>query len=224
MHRKRNKDQRKQKYMMYDPQQHPESYEAQRQFTEHYLAGHTPWDSGISPPELMDAMTGSHILPRGNALDIGCGTGTNSLEMAKHGWSVLGIDFAEPAIAQANKKAEKKQDEIARHHGHVHFLCVDITRLEAPSKPYTLIFDLGCLNGIPYAVRPAYARIVADYAAPGACFLLYVHLPQAGRKPFGCTPEEIDDLFAPSFTLERREMGKNPQGGNSMWNWLRRTT
>ncbi len=209
---------------MNDPYQHPESYKAQQQFTEHYLEGHTPWDSGISPPELMDVMVGPHMLPRGNALDIGCGTGTNSLEMAKHGWSVLGVDFAEPAIVLANRKAEREQDTIIRHNGNVRFSCTDITRLEAPSEPYTLIFDLGCLNAIPYAVRSAYVQIVADYAAPGALFLLYAHLPQQDRrKPLGCTPEEIDALFASSFTLERREMGQSPQGGASMWNWLRRT-
>jgi hypothetical protein len=38
----------------------------------------------------------------------------------------------------------------------------------------------------------------------------------------GCTPEEIDQLFATIFHLERRELGSAPQGGQAMWNWLRR--
>ncbi len=107
--------------------------------------------------------------------------------------------------------------------GSVQFLCADVTCLEAPSIPYSLVFDLGCLNGIPYVLRSTYARIVADKAAPGALFLLYTHLPNPDRKgPLGCTPEEIDELFGSTFVLERREMGFEPGLGDSMWNWLRR--
>ena len=122
----------------------PESFEAQQRFTERYLEGTIPWDTGISPPELFEAISGPQALPPGRALDIGCGTGTNSLTLAKHGWQVLGVDFAEPAIAQAKIKAANEHDEIARVGGSVRFLCADVTRLEAPSIPCTLVFDLGC--------------------------------------------------------------------------------
>ena len=208
---------------MHDPQQSPESFEAQQRFTERYLEGTIPWDTGISPPELMEAISGPHALPAGRALDIGCGTGTNSLTLAKHGWQVLGIDFAEPAIAQAIIKAENVQEEIARVGGSVRFLRADVTCLEAPSIPYTLVFDLGCLNGIPYTLRSNYARIVAEQAAPGALFLVYTHLPNPDRKgPIGCTPEEIEELFGRAFVLERREMGYELGSAVSMWNWLHR--
>ena len=33
-----------------------------------------PWDSGISPPELLDFLEGRSS---GHAIDLGCGTGTN---------------------------------------------------------------------------------------------------------------------------------------------------
>ena len=208
---------------MYDPRQSPESFEAQQRFTERYLEGTIPWDTGISPPELMEAISGPHALPPGRALDIGCGTGTNSLTLARLGWQVLGIDFAEPAIAQANIKAEYVQEEITRARGSVRFLRADVTCLEAPSIPYTLVFDLGCLNGIPYTLRSNYARIVAQQAAPGALYLLYTHLPNPERKgPIGCTPEEIDELFGRAFVPERQEMGYELGSAVSMWNWLRR--
>ena len=208
---------------MQDPQQSPESFEAQQRFTERYLEGTIPWDTGISPPELLEAIHGPDALPRGRALDIGCGTGTNSLTLAKHGWQVLGVDFAEPAIAQAIIKAENEQQEIARVGGSVQFLCADVTCLEAPSIPYSLVFDLGCLNGIPYALRSNYAQIVAEQAAPGALCLLYTHLPNPERKgPIGCTLEEIDELFGRAFILERRELGYELGNAVSMWNWLRR--
>lgn len=208
---------------MHDPQQSPESFEAQQRFTERYLEGTIPWDTGISPPELLEAISGPHALPSGRALDIGCGTGTNSLTLARLGWQVLGVDFAEPAIAQAIIKAEDEQEAIARVGGSVRFLCADVTCLESPSILYSLVFDLGCLNGIPYTLRSNYARIVAEQAAQGALFLLYTHLPNPERKgPIGCTPEEIDELFGRAFILERQEMGYELGSAVSMWNWLRR--
>jgi methylase of polypeptide subunit release factors len=50
-----------------------------------------PWDTGISPPELIDFINSN---PPGKALDIGCGTGTNAIRLAKEGWRVTGVDFA----------------------------------------------------------------------------------------------------------------------------------
>ena len=208
---------------MHDTYQSPESFEAQQRFTERYLEGTTPWDTGISPPELLEAISGPQALPAGRALDIGCGTGTNSLTLARRGWQVLGIDFAEPAIAEANIKAANEYDEITRMGGSVRFLYADVTCLEAPSIAYTLVFDLGCLNGIPYMLRSSYARIVAEQAAPGALFLLYTHLPNPDRKgPLGCSPEEIDQLFGRAFAVERREMGYDLGSAVSMWTWLYR--
>lgn len=197
----------------------------QQRFTQMYLEGHAPWDSGVSPPELLASIQGPEALPPGRALDIGCGIGTNSLTLALAGWRVLGVDFAEPAIVQALLKAAEAGPAIARAGGSVAFAQADVTRLTppAPEERVNLLLDIGCLNGIPSELRPAYAQTMASYAAPGALFLLYAHLPRSdGSGPLGCTPDEIDTLFAGTFRLERREMGTSPQGGDSMLNWLRR--
>ena len=42
-------------------------------FSERYASGETPWDSGITPPEIVELLA---ELPAGSALDLGCGTGT----------------------------------------------------------------------------------------------------------------------------------------------------
>ena len=41
---------------------------------------HPPWDSGISPPELLEFIE-QH--PAGRAIDLGCGTGTNVVTLAQ---------------------------------------------------------------------------------------------------------------------------------------------
>jgi 2-polyprenyl-3-methyl-5-hydroxy-6-metoxy-1,4-benzoquinol methylase len=47
-------------------------------------------------------------LEPGFALDIGMGDGRNSLFLAEQGWQVTGIDIADEAVAQANRKAAEK--------------------------------------------------------------------------------------------------------------------
>jgi SAM-dependent methyltransferase len=197
----------------------------EQRFTQMYLEGPVPWDSGISPPELLTAIQGPEALPAGRALDVGCGTGTNSLTLALLGWRALGVDFAAPAIARAEAKAAEMQPKLATSGGAVVFLKADVTQLAPPARGErkNLILDIGCLNGIPYERRPDYARVMAEQAAPGALYLLYTHLPRHDRAaPFGCTPQELDALFSTSFVLENRVMGLAPQGGESVWNWLKR--
>ncbi len=201
--------------------------EVQESFNEHYRSGNTPWDSGISPLELLAAVTGPDALAPGRILDIGCGTGTNCLTLARLGWQAVGVDFAPLAIERANQKAAAVADEIARVGGSVSFRQADVTQLTPPDpdERYTLMLDLGCLNGVPPPLRADYARTVAQQAMPGALFLLYAHFPNSNRnRPPGCTPEELDQLLGAEFHLERRELGTAPQGGRSMWNWLRRAS
>lgn len=194
-------------------------------FNERYRAGETPWDTGISPPELLEAIGNPPAgLPK-RMLDIGCGTGTNCLTLARQGWQTVGVDFARVAIDTAIQKAREVADDITRAGGSARFFVADVTRLAppAPAGGFSLLLDLGCLNGIPLERHADYATMVAEQALPGALFLLYAHLPAAGReRPRGVTPEELDQLFAGTFRLERREMGSAPQGGQSMWTWLRR--
>jgi len=90
-----------------------------------YQSGITPWDTGITPPELVDAVEGEHAPQPGSALDIGCGTGTNCLFLARHGWSVTGVDFAGPAIQRARVKAQAAGIDKTR----VKFIQADATKL-----------------------------------------------------------------------------------------------
>lgn len=45
-------------------------------------------------------------LPKGRALDLGCGTGQNALWLARRGWVVGGVDIAPEAIDSARAAAE----------------------------------------------------------------------------------------------------------------------
>src|SRR5919205_4019837 len=100
-----------------------------------YRFGFTPWDSGVSPPELKEMIEGPNARTPGKALDLGCGTGTNAIYMTQHGWNVTAIDFVPRAIA--NAKAKAVNAKVAPN-----FIVGDVTKLRelGVGGGHTLVF------------------------------------------------------------------------------------
>jgi SAM-dependent methyltransferase len=189
-------------------------------FSLFYRVGRPPWDTGVTPPEVIEAIEGPNALPPGHALDIGCGSGTNSIYLARLGWSVTGVDFAARAIARAREKAH-----LARPlRGSARFIRMDVTHLDRLQleAPCSFLLDIGCLHSLPPSDRPAYAAGVARHAASGALLLLYAWERGAGpTRRLGITPEDVGSLFAGAFAVQRVEQGTD-RGMPSAWYWLRR--
>ena len=89
-----------------------------------YWLGMTNWDSDETPREVQEAVQAGDI-PPGAALDLGCGTGTNTIFMAKQGRQAIGLDFVPEAIKKARSKARQ-----AGVDGRAQFQMADVTRLE----------------------------------------------------------------------------------------------
>ena len=177
-----------------------------------YLRRRTPWDTGITPPEVMEFLAGAHP---GRALDLGCGTGTNAMTLARHGWRVTGVDFASRAIREARRKSARAGLEIE-------FLAADVTDLRGLSGGYDYALDIGCLHSLPEAGRARYAAVLARRVRPGGRYMLYAWLP--GRPGFGgsgIAPEEVESLLRPEFTKDRAAIGE--EGGHpAAWYWFTR--
>src|SRR3989475_7641797 len=132
-----------------------------------------PWDTGITPPEL-ERFVATH--PPGRAIDLGCGTGTNAVYLANHGWSAVGVDFAARAIAKARRRVRKAgvASLCSFHVG-------DVTRLDFLAGSFDLALDIGCLHSLPVAERAAYAAGVGRLVRSGGAVLLYAFAP--GGRP-----------------------------------------
>jgi len=76
-----------------------------------YRFGTPRWDTSITPPEVVAVIEGDTAIPSGRALDLGCGSGTNVIYLARHGWEAVGVDFSPVAIAQARQKAKDTQGQ-----------------------------------------------------------------------------------------------------------------
>ncbi|RDI17422.1 class I SAM-dependent methyltransferase [Lentzea flaviverrucosa] len=60
-----------------------------------------PWE-GEARPELVDLVTSGRIAP-GRAIDLGCGSGANSIFLAEHGFDVTGVDHSPVGLAKARR-------------------------------------------------------------------------------------------------------------------------
>lgn len=180
-----------------------------------YRRGATGWDTGITPPELMALLEGPDALEPGRALDLGCGTGTNAITLAQHGWFVTGVDFSSLAISSARRKADWVSG--------VTFVEGDVTRLRelGVDGPFDLVLDIGCFHSVAPNRRGAYVREVTRVTRPGSLVLLFAFGPWFRLPGSRRTREpEIRRRFGRAFDLERVELGTTPPG--AAWFTLRR--
>ncbi len=159
-----------------------------------------PWDTGISPPELMEFIQ-NH--PHGKALDLGCGTGTNVITLAQYGWQAVGVDFASKAIRIARRKAH--QLGLSQK---VNFLASSVTspevsRLKDTYGAFNLILDIGCFHNLPSDDRPKYANTVTQLLDAQGTYLLYVHCKQAGGTGMGVTEEALKIFYRDLKLIKR---------------------
>jgi len=183
-----------------------------------YRFGLTPWDSGVSPPELKELIEGPNRRTPGKALDLGCGTGTNAIYMAQHGWDVTAIDFVPRAIETARAKAQAAKVGPRLIQG-------DVTKLDElkVGGGYSLLFDLGCFHAIPQDRRDDYVAGATLAATQGADFLLWGFY----RKPNWETNamvsrEEIEQRFTKDWELLRAWGGEQPDRFPGRWYHLKR--
>jgi SAM-dependent methyltransferase len=149
--------------------------------------------------------------PLARAIDLGCGAGGVSIELAMAGFEVTGVDFSRVALRKAGRAARAEAVPPAR----LRFVRGDLTSGLIPGVegPFDLLVDYGTLDDLPGPGRRAMAGYVARLARPGARFFLYAFagrpedLPRfsfsgPSRAFPGIEAGEVEDLFGASFRCE----------------------
>ena len=156
-----------------------------------YLFGWKPWDTGVSPPELVELVEGPKALKPGRAIDLGCGTGTNCKYLLENGWEVTGVDFVRRAIGVARRKVPGAK-----------LLVGDVTKLAelGVAGPFDLILDIGCFHSIPDDRREAYVSETARAARPGGTLLMFAFGAKEPGTPVA-TESEIRQRFGGDFDV-----------------------
>ncbi len=177
-------------------------------FAQRYRDQDMPWDTGITPPEIVAIAA---ELPPGKALDLGCGTGTNVRYMLEHGWEADGVDFVQQAVDMAMARA-KLADFPQERFG---FFCHDVTRLDECNglrAPYDLVIDIGCGHGVPTDKEAKYAADIAGLLAVGGTYMLYAHQPTEERA-IGWRPDDIQRIFSKHLDIVWQAISNDTTNG-----------
>lgn len=159
-----------------------------RDWDEHYRAGETPWDTGHPDPELV-ALLEAGRLPRGRALDIGCGTGTTVRTLAERGYEALGVDVSKLAIEQAAAKPRPAKGSVEFRH--LDFLA------DPPAGPFDLVVDRGCFHVFDGAdERARFAARVAECLAPGGLWVSLLGSTEGPARDHGPPRRSARDIAA----------------------------
>lgn len=177
-----------------------------------YWFGLTPWDTGITPPEVV-AFVESQT--PGRAIDLGCGTGTNAIYLAEHGWQAVGADFSRGAVRSARRKAQKLGLPIEFHR-------TDVTRLDGIQGSFDLALDIGCFHSLPVERRPAYAKRVGELVSPDGHYLLYAWLPGEDSDSSKPSQEDVNSLFGSDFEAIKVEIGSEGNHKSAWYNFQKK--
>jgi len=164
-----------------------------------YRVARMPWETG--PRQELVALVRAGGLRPGRALDLGCGTGANSVFLGQHGFDVTGVDFAPAALAKAARAAEAAGVKID-------LVEDDLTALRRVSGPFDVLVDYGTLDDLSASDRDRYVRNVVPLARPGARFLLWCFQwpPRRLDRWLGfmpVAPGEVARRFGNEFTIEQ---------------------
>ena len=107
-------------------------------------------------------------------LDLGCGTGKMTLELARRGYDMTGIDISPEMLGVARERADAEGLDVL-------WLCQDMTEFELYG---TVDVALCCLDGINHLTEPSDLKktfsLVHNYLSPDGLFIFDVN----GRYKF----------------------------------------
>ena len=143
---------------------------------------------GTSPDESLAEWVSDGLIQPGRAVDLGCGNARNAVFLARHRFSVEGVDHSRAAIEWASDRVEEAGVSVALRHQ-------SVFELELDAGSYDLVYDSGCFHHIPPHRRNTYVDLVTNALKPGGWFGLTCFRPEGGS---GYSDDEV---------YERRSMG-----------------
>jgi ubiquinone/menaquinone biosynthesis C-methylase UbiE len=124
-------------------------------------------------------------------LDAGCGTGENALHVASLGFTVLGVDVAETALAMAREKAKLRGIKVD-------FTVADAFQLERLGRSFDTVLDCGLFHTFNADERPEYvASLAAVTKQDGTLYVLCFSGDGPDTGPHPVQREELRAAFNP---------------------------
>lgn len=166
-------------------------------YQQRYKAGDTPWDVGRPDFNLMHIVT-TRPIPPCKALDIGCGTGDNSIWLAQKNFEVMGIDTSVIAINKAIAKAAQANVKCT-------FRVIDFLAQKIEEAPFGFIFDRGCFHSSKSEEERKYfaAKVAAHLEKEGLWLSIIGNADEKrlGPGPPQLTARDVVNAVEPYFEI-----------------------
>jgi SAM-dependent methyltransferase len=155
-----------------------------------YQDGPAPWDVGLPQKAIVRLATEGRF--ESPVLDAGCGTGDNTLHLAGLGFSVLGVDVAETALAMARLNAADRGLDAE-------FATADAFELQHLGRKFKTVLDSGLFHTFDADERQRYTASLATVTEPGATvFVLCFSDEGPDTGPHPIRTEDFTAAFDPS--------------------------
>ena len=169
-----------------------------RRFENHYSEGFMPWVHRKPDFNLVDVVNQWSIKPC-KTIEIGCGTGTDSIWLAKSGFEVTAIDAVEIPINMAIEQANSER--IA-----CQFLVKDFLKDTIDNKPFQFVFDRGFFHSFKsHSYRKKFADHVANLLTKDGLWLTLAgscDSPPRQSGPPMISAKNIVDAVEPFFEIK----------------------
>ncbi len=152
------------------------------------------WELGKPRPILVEYVE-KGLVPKGKALDLCCGAGTNTVYLAEKGFEVTGIDISQTALEFAEAKAAQANVKID-------FSVQNFVELPFPSGVFDFVFDMGCFHHVKPADRHKFIQGVHRVLKAGGVYMLTCFSYRNGPGWNHFTKKQLVDLFSGYFTFE----------------------
>ena len=126
-----------------------------------------------APDESLAGWVGDGRVGPGRAIDLGCGAARNAIFLARRGFSVEGVDYAQTAIDWAKERVEAAGADVVLR-------CQSVFDLDLKPGSYDLVYDSGCFHHLAPHRRQRYVDLVANALKPGGWFGLTCFRPEGG--------------------------------------------
>ncbi|MFH1811637.1 MAG: class I SAM-dependent methyltransferase [Pseudomonadota bacterium] len=148
-----------------------------------------PWYYEALDPDV-EAALGRRALASGHALDLGCGPGTQSLHLVRHGFEVTASDISGAAVLHTERLASEQGLTL-------HGVVDDILHSQL-TGPFDLVVDRGCFHVLPPGRRSHYVDTMARILAPAGVLLLkcFSEKQPGTTGPYRLSPTELREAFA----------------------------
>jgi SAM-dependent methyltransferase len=162
-----------------------------------YAEGIPPWQIDRPQPEVLQLIEeGKFESP---VLDLGCGTGDNTIELARHGLVVKGLDAVPEALERARKKTEQAGLKQSPE-----FVLGDALRLAESGVKARTVLDCALFHTFSDEERKKYIRGLEAVLSPGGRLhiLSFSELETRQPGPRRLSLSEITGSFEAGWGVE----------------------